>query len=79
MCVVIVIGNCAPITFKNPLKPGFAIRNILLQFVLACLDCYKTGFKWIIKLSINFDRVNRIKENASLQGVFLILVLMIWL
>ena len=30
-----VIGNkiCTPIIFKNPLKPGFSIGNILLQFV----------------------------------------------
>ena len=30
-----VIGNwvCAPIIFKNSLKPGFLIRNLLLQFV----------------------------------------------
>ena len=31
-----VIGNCfcAPLNFKNPLKTGFSIRNIHLQFVL---------------------------------------------
>ena len=30
-----VIGNliCTTIIFKNPLKPSFLIRNILLQFV----------------------------------------------
>jgi len=31
-----VIDNkiCTPIIFKNPLKPGFSIRNILLQFYI---------------------------------------------
>ena len=30
---VIGISICTPIIFKDPLKPGFSIRNIVLQFV----------------------------------------------
>ena len=34
-----VIGYqiCTPIIFKNPLKPGFSLRNIVLKFVSGVL------------------------------------------
>ena len=35
-----VTGNkfCTPITIKNPLKTGFSIRNILIQFVSSVFE-----------------------------------------
>jgi hypothetical protein len=48
----------ASIIYKNPLKPGFSIRNILLQFV----------FLWIV--SFQKEAFNGLLKVIDIQNIF---------
>ena len=49
-----------PIIFKNPLKPDFLIRNILLQFVSGMYGYFlfeKQTFNGLLKVKIYFEPI----------------------
>ena len=61
----ILIGNkfCTPITFQNPLKTGFSLRNI---FITICV-----GFVWIV-IYISFTKkkaFNGLLKVIAIQNV----------
>ena len=59
-----------PIIFKNPLKTGFSLRNILFTICVRCVWSLDCNIYFLFKKKITF--VNSQHKNTNLKGHFVL-------